>query len=120
MTRTKQASGLVEVLVVGPAVERRKALLTHSTTTTTVHGTVSTSAVPSHTDEETTIVTKVSRPPILRVSKKLMKILLQRLVYTSLAHSSTEIAWVLTIQRLERLSVVKLLTEGIILWRKLS
>jgi hypothetical protein len=87
MTRTEQTSGLVEVLVVGPAVEGSKSLLTHSTTTTTVHGTVSTSAVPSHTDEETTIVTKVSRPPILRISKKLMEILLQRLVYSSLAHS---------------------------------
>ena len=82
MARTKQTSGLVEVLVIGPAVKRRKSLLTHSTATTTVHGTISTSAVPSHTNEKTTIVTKISRPPILGISKKLMKILLQRLIYS--------------------------------------
>jgi hypothetical protein len=82
---TEQAAGLVKVLVIRPAVERSKSLLTHSTTTAAVHGTVSTSAVPGHTDEEATVVAKVSRPPVLRISKKLKKILLKCLVYKLLA-----------------------------------
>lgn len=97
MLHTEQTTGLVEVLVVGPAVKRGKSLLTlrkcqqihckhvsvvthHSTTTAAVNGTVGTGAVPCQSHEQSTVVAEISRPPILRVCEKLVKVLLEALV----------------------------------------
>lgn len=77
--RTDQTTGLVKVLVIGPAVEGSESLLTHSATAAAIHGTVSTGAVPGHTDEETSIVTEVSGPPVLRLSEKSVDVLLESL-----------------------------------------
>lgn len=65
MVLTKQAASLVQVLVIGPAVERRKSLLTHSTATAAVDRAVGTGAVPGHTDEQTAVVAEISGPPVL-------------------------------------------------------
>lgn len=53
--------------------------------------------MPTHTDEETSIVTKVSGPPILGVGHKVMKILLEGIV----------------VERLEGRSIVKVGAVGI-------
>src|SRR5690349_8076813 len=51
-----------------------------ATASTTILDTVSAGAVPCHTDEETAIVAKVCRPPILRVGHESSQVLLQLLV----------------------------------------
>ncbi len=67
LDRPKQQTGLVEIAIVWPAVERRKALRAAACTTTAIMNAIGASAMPSHADEERTIMTIVSRPPLLRV-----------------------------------------------------
>lgn len=43
---TEQTTSLVEVGIVGPAVERSKSLLSHTSSSTTVNGAVGTGVVP--------------------------------------------------------------------------
>src|SRR5579872_5901407 len=61
----KQQTSLVEVGIVGPAVERSEALLSRASTAATIGNAVGASRVPCHPDKERTIVTIVGRPPIL-------------------------------------------------------
>ena len=88
----QQAPCLVEIGVVGPAVERSKALLAlpgehdglalgvqerrvgvgdqepyHATTTASIDGAVGTSAVPRRTNKQTAVGAEVCRPPRLRL-----------------------------------------------------
>lgn len=50
----------------------------HATTAAAIESAVGTGAVPRHTDEETTIVTIVSWPPVLRIRHEREQILLER------------------------------------------
>src|SRR3984957_17468468 len=68
LDRPQQAACLIEVHVVGPAVERREALLTGSGAAAAIADAIGTGAVPRHADEETAVVSEVGRPPVLRVS----------------------------------------------------
>src|SRR5690606_15561921 len=65
--RPKQAARLVQVDVVGPAVERGKALAAALGAPAAVAGAVGARAVPGHADKERPVVPKVGRPPVLRV-----------------------------------------------------
>src|SRR5712692_6218857 len=67
LDRPEQPARLVEVYVVRPAIERRKALLTSSRPAAAVADAVCARTVPRHTNEKRPIVAKVGRPPILRV-----------------------------------------------------
>ena len=58
-------AGLVEVHVVGPAVERRESLRARAAAAATVVDPVGARAVPGHADEERSVVTEVGRPPVL-------------------------------------------------------
>lgn len=72
--------------------------MTNLTTAATAIGdTVSTSAVPCHTDEETTVVTEVSGPPILGVGHDGRNVLLESSI----------------VKALEGLGVVEVLAERI-------
>src|SRR5215469_7136697 len=62
LDRPQQPARLVEVYVVGPAIERRKALLSGSGAAAAVADAVRTSAMPRHADEQRSIVAEVSRP----------------------------------------------------------
>jgi hypothetical protein len=53
--------------------------------------------VPRHTDKETTIVTEISRPPVLRIAADLSQILLELVV----------------VNRVESLGVVEVLAVGV-------
>ena len=75
----EQAARLVEVAVVGPAVERREALRARRRTAAAIGGAVRAGAVPRHADEERTVVTVVGRPPILGARHELDEIRAQRL-----------------------------------------
>ena len=66
LDRPHQAPGLVEVGVIGPAVEWFQSLLATSSATTSVGYSIGTRAVPGHTNEERTVVAVVCRPPGLR------------------------------------------------------
>ena len=67
LDRPEQATRLVQIGVVGPAVERRKALLPCPGATPAVGQAVGARAVPGHADKQRAIVAKVCGPPVLRV-----------------------------------------------------
>ena len=75
LDRPEQPARLVEVHVVRPAVERRKALLAGAGAAAAVADAVRACAVPRHADEERPVVAKVGRPPLLRVRHQGMKVL---------------------------------------------
>src|SRR5690606_37700359 len=64
--RPQQAAGLVQVGVVGPAVERGEALLAGPGAAAAVVDPVRAGAVPGHPDDERAVVAEVGRPPVLR------------------------------------------------------
>ena len=74
----QQAAGLVEVGVVRPAVERRKAQHAGAGATAAVADPVGPGAVPSHANEEGAIVSPVSGPPVLGVGHQGGEVLLDR------------------------------------------
>src|SRR5262245_11118682 len=65
--RPQQAPRLVDVDVVGPAVERGEALLAATAAAATVLNTIRAGRVPGHTNELRAVVAEVGRPPGLRV-----------------------------------------------------
>ena len=103
LDRPQQATRLVQIAIIGPAVQRRKTLRTRATATTTICGSVGAGSVPCHADEKRTIMPIIGWPPLLRVGHETMQILLQRLV----------------IKRIERLGIVKIRIHRICLGRML-
>ena len=77
--RPQQSTRLVQVHVVGPTVERGKTLQSRSRAATAVGDAVRARTVPGEADEERSVVTVVSRPPILRVGHHLTYVALYRL-----------------------------------------
>jgi hypothetical protein len=67
LDRPQQPARLVEVAVVGPAVERREALRAGAATAAAVDLPVGPGRVPRHADEERAVVAPVGGPPVLRV-----------------------------------------------------
>ena len=65
LDRPEQAVRLVQVCVVGPAVERREALQAAVGPAPAVNGPVGARAVPGHSNEERPVVAEVRRPPVL-------------------------------------------------------
>ena len=97
LDRPEKASGLVEVAVIGPAVEWGKALSSSTAAATAVAGSVGTCCVPSHANEERPVMTVVGRPPVLAVRHQGVEILLEALV----------------VEALEGFSVVKIRVHGV-------
>ena len=79
LDRPEQHARLVEVAVVGPAVERREALRTGACAAAPVAGPVGACAEPRHADEERPVVTVVGRPPVLRRGHQVEKVLFDRI-----------------------------------------
>ena len=67
LDRPQQAPRLVQVHIVRPAVERRKALLPGPGAAAAIAGAIGAGAVPGHADEQRAIVPEVRRPPVLAV-----------------------------------------------------
>ena len=84
LDRPQQAARLVDVDVVGPAVERGEALLAPAAAAAAVGDAVGPGGVPGHADELRPVVAEVRRPPVLRVGHQLDQVLLQRLVVEAL------------------------------------
>ena len=78
LDRPEQPARLVEVRVVGPAVEGRKALLAVAATAAAVGDAVGAGGMPRHADEERAVVAVVGRPPVLRRRHQLDEVPLQR------------------------------------------
>src|SRR5262245_13249108 len=74
LDRPQKPARLVEVRVVRPAIQRRKALLSRTGATAAVSDTVGSRAVPSHADHQPAVVTEVGRPPRLRGGHQGMQI----------------------------------------------
>jgi hypothetical protein len=79
LDRPQQPAGLVEIAVVGPAVQRREALLAAARAAAPVAGAIGAGAVPSHPDEQRAIVAIVGRPPVLGVGDQRRQVALQGL-----------------------------------------
>ena len=103
LDRPQQAARLVEIGVVGPAVERREALQALAAATATIARAVGARAVPRHTDEERAVVAVVGGPPLLGVGHEGAQVGLDRR----------------EIKRLELLGVVEVLPHGVGLRRVL-
>src|SRR5471030_563214 len=65
LNRPQQASCFIETDVIGPGVQRRKALLTAARATTSIDGTVGACAVPCHTNKKDDVASPVGWPPRL-------------------------------------------------------
>ena len=78
LDRPQQPARLVEVGVVGPAAERRKAQLPGARAAAAVVDAVGARGVPRHADEERPVVAEVRRPPVLRVRHHRRDVLLHR------------------------------------------
>ena len=76
LDRPQQEAGLVEVGIVGPAVQRSETLAAGATAATSVGNAVSTCTVPGHPDDERSVVTVICRPPVLRSRQGLYDVLL--------------------------------------------
>ena len=74
----EEAAGLVEVAVVGPAVERREAEGAGAGAATTVGRAVGAGSVPGHADHEAAVVAPVGRPPGLAIGHEGREVLLHR------------------------------------------
>ena len=79
LDRPEQPARLVEVDIVGPAVEGRKALAAVACAAAAVAGAVGAGAVPGHADEQGAVVAEVRRPPVLRLGHQFTQVLLQGL-----------------------------------------
>ena len=64
--RPQEPARLVEIRVVGPAVERFEALLRAARAAAPVKDAIGARAVPSHADEEWPVISEIGGPPILR------------------------------------------------------
>ena len=71
----EQPARLVKAHVIGPAIQRREALLTCSGAAPAVPDAVRACAVPRHPNEQRPVVPKVRRPPLLRVRHHGMQVL---------------------------------------------
>ena len=78
LDRPEQPARLVEVRVVGPAVERGEALRAAAAAAAAVGDAVRAGGVPRHPDEERPVVAVVGRPPVLRRRHHLDEVPLQR------------------------------------------
>ena len=67
LDRPKEAAGFVEIDVIGPAVEGSKTLIASACSASAIGNPVGSCAVPSHANEEGTVVAPICRPPLLRV-----------------------------------------------------
>ncbi len=67
LDRPQQPARLVEARIVRPAVDRREALLAGSGAAAAVADAVGAGEVPRHPNEQTPVMAKVGRPPILRI-----------------------------------------------------
>ena len=75
LDRPQQAAGFVQIGVVGPAIERCEALLSAARAAAAIGNAVSAGAVPREADEQAAVVTKISRPPVLRIRHESVQIL---------------------------------------------
>ena len=95
--RPEQPARLVEVRVVGPAAERRKAQHARPCAAAAVVDAVRARTVPRHSNEQRAVMTEIRRPPVLRRRHRLLDVLLHGI----------------EIERLELFSVVELRAHGI-------
>ena len=84
LDRPEQTSRLVEIHVVGPAVQGCETLATGPTAAPTVADPVRAGAVPGHTNEQRTVVPEIGRPPVLRIGHQRMQVGLEGFVVEAL------------------------------------
>ena len=97
LDRPEQAACLVEIDIVGPAIERRKTLRAGAGTAAAIADAIGAGAVPGHADEEGAVMAIISRPPVLAVRHQGVEVLLDRL----------------QVEALERLGVIEIRIEWI-------
>ena len=75
LDRPQKAARLVEVAVVGPAVERCETLRAGADAAATIGDTVGARSMPGHADEKGSVVAVVCGPPVLRIGHQGMQVL---------------------------------------------
>ncbi len=80
LDRPQQAPCLVEIAVVGPAVQGSEALLPARSPAAAVAGAIGARSVPRHADEERAVMPVIGRPPFLAIGHQRLEVFLQRRV----------------------------------------
>ena len=78
LDRPQQPAGLVEVAVVGPAVERGEPLVAGAGAAAAVVDPVGAGRVPAQPDHQAAVVAEVGRPPVLRAAEDVDDVALER------------------------------------------
>ncbi len=73
----EEASGFIEVGVIGPAIEWGEALGTVAGAAAAVTDAVGACAMPGHPDEEGAVVAEVGGPPVLRVGHEIAQVIFE-------------------------------------------
>ncbi len=71
----KQSARLVEVHIVGPAIQRSEALRTAACAAASIMDAVGAGGMPGHANEERSVVAEVGRPPLLRIRHEIAQVL---------------------------------------------
>ena len=79
LNRPQQPPRLVQIDVIRPRVQRRKALVARPSATATIRQPVGACGMPSHADHQPAIVAPIGWPPVLAVRHQRRQVLLQRL-----------------------------------------
>ncbi len=79
LDRPEETARLVEIGVVGPAVERGEALLAGAGAAAAIADAVGARGVPGHADEKGTVMAEIGRPPLLRVRHQCLEVAGQRI-----------------------------------------
>ena len=75
----QQTAGFVEIGIIRPAVERCETLRARTGSATAIAGAIGACTVPSHANEEWSVMAVIGRPPVLGVGHQLHEIVLQGL-----------------------------------------
>ena len=77
LDRPEQTARLVEIDVVGPGIEGRKALVAGAAAAATIGDAVGAGSMPGHADHQTAVMAPIGRPPFLAVGHQRLEVLLQ-------------------------------------------
>ena len=79
LDRPEQPARLVQIHVVGPAVQRRESLRAPARAAASIVDAVRAGGMPGHADQERAVVAEIGRPPILRIRHQCAEILNHRI-----------------------------------------
>ena len=94
LDRPEQATGLVQITIIRPAIERRKAQIPCAAAPATINGAIRPRRVPGHAHHQARICAPVGGPPVLAVMHQRMQIGFERVYIEGLKRFVIIKVWV--------------------------